>query len=169
MRHLMLFVVVACFAAPLVAQEKKDAVQAAKPCDMAKIEDGKYCAKCKKVLVRVMKVDGKTEASTDFDKDGNCKECKSTPEKCRVCLKEWIPRCGMHDMQPHEKCCCDSKFCCKAEIVVSQVTFKCEGCGATGMTEEGVKHGEKEHDKKLTKTCAKSGTFPHGGELPKPK
>jgi hypothetical protein len=152
MRMLIPMMVAFCF----VAQDAK------KECDLAKIEDGKYCGKCKKILV-------KTDKVTDFDKEGNCKECKSTPEPVKVCVKEWIPRCGMHDMQPHEKCCCTSKFCCKVEIVYSLITFKCSGCEATASTEEAIKHAEKEHEKKVTKSCAKSATFPHGGELPKPK
>jgi hypothetical protein len=134
--------------------------EATKECDAAKVEDGLYCGKCKKVLV-------KAEKTTDFDKDGNCKECKSAPEKVKLCVKEWVPRCGMHDMQPHEKCCCTSKMCCKLETVYSLVTYKCSGCDATGPSEESVKHAEKEHEKKIAKSCAKSGSFPHGGELPK--
>lgn len=156
MRHLLLAAAVALLALPASGQEAK------KDCDLAKIEDGKYCPKCRKILV-------KTDKVNDFDKEGACKECKSAPETVKLCIKEWIPRCGMHDMQPHEKSCCNSKFCCKVEIVRALVTFKCAGCEAAAASEEAVKHAEKEHEKKIVKSCGNSGTFPHGGELPKAK
>src|SRR5205814_1369444 len=45
-----------------------------KPCDMSKVEDGWYCVRCKKILM-------KTEKKSDLDKDGNCLACSSAPEK----------------------------------------------------------------------------------------
>ncbi len=133
-----------------------------KPCDLAKVEDGSWCARCSKVL-------RKTEKASDVDKDGKCAACGSAPDAIKVCVKEWVPRCGMHDMQPHDKPCCTSRMCCKMETVASPVTFTCEGCGASASLEAKLEHKAGEHEKKLKRSCAHSGRFPHGGELPKPK
>ena len=43
------------------------------------------------------------------------------------------------------------------------MVFKCEGCGASAPTKEGVKHkeGEAADKQKVVKTCEKSGTGLH--------
>ncbi len=131
------------------SQDKKS------PCDLVRVEEGKYCAKCSKVLT-------KTEKTSDFDKDGNCKNCAGAPEKARVCVKEWIPVCGMHEQRPHERGCCASKFCCKLTPVVSLVVYRCPSCKAETRDEakrackDGCKGGA------LETVCTKSGTAPHG-------
>lgn len=122
------------------------------PCDAAAIEDGLWCAKCKKVRENEEIVEEK------------CKVCRTAPEKVKACVKKWIPRCGMHNQVPHLEACCKSKTCCKFETVKSPVTFICQGCGKSGRTEEAIAHDEKTHEKKIAKKCEFSGTQPHGGE-----
>lgn len=133
-----------------------------RPCDVAKVQDGQYCPACKKVLV-------KTEKATDFDKDGKCKMCGGAPEKVKVCAKDWIPSCNMHGGGPHAAPCCRSKMCCKIDTVYAVVTWTCKACGASAGFEERIAHHEGEHDRNLEKSCANSGTFPHGGEPPAEK
>ena len=123
-----------------------------KPCDVATVEESFWCFKCKKPLEKEQ-VDG-----------GHCKECKTAAEAIRVCVKKWIPSCGMHGQQPHLEECCKSKFCCKVEVVKRPVLFACEGCGQTGRKEDSVAHDAKAHDKKVVRRCEGSGTRPHGGE-----
>lgn len=122
------------------------------PCDVATVEDGAWCPKCKKVREKEQVAEEK------------CKDCQTAVEKTRLCVKKWIPRCGMHNQLPHLDGCCKSKFCCKFETVKVPVTFKCEGCGGTGKAEDAVSHQGADHAKKVVKTCASSGTQPHGGE-----
>jgi hypothetical protein len=129
-------------------EEKKPAP----PCDLAAVEDGFWCGKCKKVLEA-------EQLSAD-----KCKSCDSTPEKIPVCVKKWIPRCGMHDGNPHLEPCCKSKMCCKAETLKNPVIYRCEGCGQSARTEAAIAHDAKAHDKNAIKTCEGSGTRPHGGE-----
>ena len=54
-------------------------------------------------------------------------------------------------------------MCCKLGSSVALVTYRCDGCGQSADSEEGIKHGDKDHEKKIVKVCALSGTFPHGG------
>jgi hypothetical protein len=137
-------------AAPLAAQE--DAKKPSNPCPLAKVEDGLWCGKCKKIREKEQLADGK------------CKDCQSEPDKVKLCVIDWIPRCGMHNQQPHLKDCCKSKFCCKHEINKSPVTFKCAGCGQASRDEAKIAHDGKEHEKRVVKSCEASGTQPHGGE-----
>ena len=123
-----------------------------KPCDMSAVEDALWCGKCRKVLE-------KEQLSAE-----KCKECSSAPEKIQACVKKWIPRCGMHDQQPHLEGCCKSKFCCKVETVKSPIQFVCEGCGGSALREDALSHDSKDHGKKIARKCAGSGTRPHGGE-----
>lgn len=146
-RTLLAAVALAGFAA---AQEP--AKPAPQTCDAATVEDGLWCPKCKAVR------------ETDQLIDEKCKICQTAPEKVRVCTKKWIPRCGMHNQQPHLERCCKSTFCCKFEVVKAPVTFTCTGCGQSAPSEEAVRHAAKEHEKKLARKCALSGTQPHGGE-----
>lgn len=134
-----------------IAQDKKP-----RACDMKMVAEGAWCPKCKKAL-----------ENDQVDK-GKCKSCSGEIEKHQLCAKEWVPRCGMHEMRPHETPCCPSKFCCKVEVVKCRVGMRCGGCGAWAPTEDKIEHDKKEHDKKAAKACEKSGDFPHGGEL-KPK
>ena len=122
------------------------------PCDAATIEDAVWCFKCKKP---------REKEQLDGEK---CKDCHSDTEKIKVCVKKWIPRCGMHNQSPHLESCCKSKFCCKFETIKSPLTFKCEGCGKTARDEAKIEHDAKVHEKKVSKTCEASGTQPHGGE-----
>jgi hypothetical protein len=122
------------------------------PCDLATVEDAPWCPKCKKP---------REAAQLDGEK---CKDCQTATEKLKVCVKKWIPRCGMHSQSPHLESCCKSKFCCKFETIKSPVAFKCEGCGKTAHEEARIEHDAKAHDKKAAKTCEASGTQPHGGE-----
>ena len=122
------------------------------PCDVATVEDAVWCPKCKKA---------REAAQLDGEK---CKECQTATEKLKVCVKKWIPRCGMHGQTPHLECCCKSKKCCVLEASKSPITFKCEGCGKTAHDEAKIEHDAKAHEKKIVKTCEASGTQPHGGE-----
>jgi hypothetical protein len=122
------------------------------PCDVATVEDASWCAKCKKF---------REKEQLDGEK---CKECQTAVEKLKVCVKKWIPRCGMHGQSPHLENCCKSKKCCVFETVRSPLAFKCEGCGKTAREEGKIEHDAKAHDKKVVKTCELSGTQPHGGE-----
>lgn len=122
------------------------------PCDLKTVEEGFHCGKCNKVLAG---------ESLEGDK---CKACRGPARKVQVCVKVWIPRCGMHEMKPHLEGCCKSKFCCKFETLKSAVIFTCKGCGLTGRSEAEIPHGPKEHEKKIERKCDASGTQPHGGE-----
>jgi hypothetical protein len=143
-----LAVVLLAALAPEFSQEKK----AGPACDLATIEDASWCPKCKKLREKEQLADDK------------CKECQTPVEKIKVCVKKWIPRCGMHNQEPHLECCCKSRMCCKLFTDKSPVVFKCEGCGQTARTEAEIKHDSKAHDPKIVKTCEASGTRPHGGE-----
>ncbi len=127
------------------------------PCDVGRVEDGQYCVKCSKVVT-------KTDKTTDFDKDGNCKNCGQKPEAAKVCVKDWIPRCGMHDMRSHERDCCNSKFCCRHELVYSLIVQRCKGCG--GETRDAAKPACKPGCKaaEYEPVCSKSGVAPHGAD-----
>ena len=122
------------------------------PCDLATVEDGSWCPKCKKVREKEQLAEEK------------CKDCQTAVDKVKLCVKKWVPRCGMHDQKPHLQGCCSSKFCCKVETIKIPVTFKCEGCGEASRTEGAVSHKGIEHEKKIVKTCEGSGSQPHGGE-----
>lgn len=122
------------------------------PCDAAAVEDGLWCGKCRKLREKEQLADEK------------CKDCGTVPDKLKVCVKKWIPRCGMHNQQPHLKECCASKFCCKWETVKTPLAFRCEGCGQAARSEADLKHDAKDHEKKVVKSCEGSGTQPHGGE-----
>lgn len=144
---------VACMAGLLVAQDSK---YKPSPCDQAGVIDGKYCVKCKRVLK-------KTEKETDFDKDGkNCKHCGGAPEGVRVCAKDWVPACGMHQMV-HERSCCPSKFCCRHELVLSLVAWRCKACKSeTRQQETRACQGDCKGE--LEPVCTRSGTAPHGAD-----
>lgn len=122
------------------------------PCDVAAQEEALWCGKCRKLREKEQVADGK------------CKECQTVAEPLKVCVKKWIPRCGMHDQKPHLEGCCKSKFCCKFETVKAPLVFKCAGCGESARTEAGVTHKGIDHEKKLVKSCEASGAQPHGGE-----
>jgi hypothetical protein len=145
---------VACAAGVLVAQDSK---KSGSPCDQALIIDGKYCPKCKRVLK-------KTEKETDFDKEGkNCKHCGGPPESVKVCAKDWVPVCGMHEQRSHERACCSSKFCCKHDLVLSLVVFRCKTCG--GETLDSARPACKGDCKgDYAPVCSRSGTAPHGAD-----
>ena len=85
-------------------------------------------------------------------------------EKLKVCVKKWIPRCGMHEQKPHLENCCKSKKCCVMVADKSPIVFKCLGCGQSAREEGKIAHDAKDHEKKAVKTCEASGTAPHGGE-----
>ena len=140
------------FAAALTLSAQEGEKKAPLPCDAATVEDTVWCFKCKKP---------REAAQLDGEK---CKECQTVTEKIKVCVKKWIPRCGMHNQGPHLECCCKSKFCCKPETIKSPLTFRCEGCGQSARDEAKIAHAEKAHDKKVVKSCEASGTQPHGGE-----
>jgi hypothetical protein len=137
-------------ALPLLVQEAEK--KAGDPCDAATVQDAFWCGKCRKVRDKEQLAEGK------------CKDCQTAAEPVKVCVKDWIPRCGMHNQEPHLKDCCRSKFCCKHEILKSPVVFRCAGCGASARAEADLKHDGKEHEKRLLKSCEASGTRPHGGE-----
>jgi hypothetical protein len=122
------------------------------PCDVGTIEDGIWCPKCKKA---------REKDQLDGEK---CKICMTVTEKLKVCVKKWIPRCGMHGQQPHLENCCKSKKCCVFETLKVPLIYKCSGCGQSAREEEKIAHDAKDHEKKIVKTCESSGTQPHGGE-----
>ncbi len=129
-------------------------------CDLSSMRDGFYCPKCKKAL--------KDDELVEKEYCKICGEGKKVDaarcEKVKVCDKEWVPSCGMHNMKPHAKPCCGSKMCCKVDHNLAVIEFKCSACGKTSRTEK-IEHACK--DAKIVKTCSKSGTFPHGGAEPK--
>ena len=122
------------------------------PCDLAAVEDVAWCSKCKKT---------REKEQLDGEK---CKECQTATEKIKVCVKKWIPRCGMHGQTPHLENCCKSKKCCVFETQKVPVVFKCMGCGQSSRDEGKIAHDAKAHEMKIVKTCESSGTQPHGGE-----
>jgi hypothetical protein len=147
-----LYLAFALWAVSAGASTQEAEKQASAPCDLATIEDAIWCPKCKKP---------REKEQLDGDK---CKDCQTPTEKLKVCVKKWIPRCGMHNQQPHLECCCKSKKCCIPEILKSPLVFKCQGCGQTAREEDKIVHDAKPHEKKVVRTCEASGTRPHGGE-----
>jgi hypothetical protein len=130
------------------------------PCDVAKVQDAFFCLRCRKVRMK-----------EELDKAGGCATCGLTPERTKVCMKSWVPKCGMHEMQPHEKPCCTSPLCCRVEVLPAPVHYRCKGCGATAGAEDRLLHRKGAHAQEVVLVCSRSGKFPHGGALPakKPK
>ena len=143
------WVLVAALLLPAPAQE--DPI----PCDLAKVEDGFWCLRCRK---------GRRAA--ELDKEGGCPSCGLVPEKAKLCFKSWVPKCGMHDMSPHEKPCCTSPTCCRVEEMGVPVNFRCLGCGATASSEVKILHRKSGHRNEIQQSCSRTGRFPHGGSLP---
>jgi len=150
MRILSAALVLLCALAPLGAQEPNKKV--GPPCDLATVEDAIWCPKCKK-----------TREKDQLEGD-KCKDCQTPTEKLKVCVKKWIPRCGMHGQTPHLENCCKSKKCCVMETSKSPIAYQCTGCGQMAREEGKIVHDSKEHEKKVVRTCEASGTAPHGGE-----
>jgi hypothetical protein len=150
MRNLPAVLILLSALAPLGAQEGDK--KAGPPCDLATVEDATWCSKCKKF---------REKEQLDGEK---CKDCQTVTEKMQVCVKKWIPRCGMHGQTPHLENCCKSKKCCVMETSRSPIVYKCIGCGQMAREEGKIVHDPKEHDKKAIRTCEASGTAPHGGE-----
>ena len=138
-----------CALASISAQE---AAKKGPPCDLATIEDATWCSKCKKPREKEQ-LDGT-----------KCKDCQTETEKLKVCVKKWIPRCGMHGQTPHLENCCKSKKCCVFEASKSPIVYVCEGCGQSAREEGKIAHDAKAHEKKAVRSCELSGTAPHGGE-----
>lgn len=130
----------------------QEAAKKGNPCDLATVEDAAWCSKCKKI---------REKEQLDGEK---CKECQTATDKIKVCVKKWIPSCGMHQQAPHTESCCKSKMCCKFQTIKAPLVFRCEGCGQSAREEKDVKHDAKAHEQKLAKSCEASGTQPHGGE-----
>ena len=125
------------------------------PCDLAKVEEASYCLRCRKVRTK-----------EELDKAGACATCGLAPEKTKVCMKSWVPKCGMHDMQPHDKPCCTSPLCCRVEVFPAPVAYRCKGCGAKAGAEDRIIHRKGNHNQEMELVCSRSGRFPHGGALP---
>jgi len=125
------------------------------PCDLAKVEDGFWCLRCRKA-----------RKAADLDKNGACAACGLAPEKTRLCFKSWVPKCGMHEMAPHDKPCCSSPTCCRVEVLGAPVNVRCKGCGATASSEAKLLHRKGSHNTETQPVCSRSGRFPHGGVLP---
>ena len=130
-------------------------VQEDEPCDLAKVEDGFWCLRCRKA-----------RRAADLEKDGVCASCGLVPEKTRICFKSWVPKCGMHEMAPHDKPCCTSPTCCRVEVLGAPVNFRCTGCGATAASEAKILHRKGGHRNEIQQSCSRSGRFPHDGVLP---
>jgi len=143
-----LFALLLC-TAPALPQE---GAKKGDPCDAATVEDGSWCPKCKKL---------REKEQLDGEK---CKECQTAAEKLKVCVKKWIPSCGMHNQLPHLENCCKSKMCCKLQSVKAPLVVRCSGCGQSARDEKEIKHDAKNHEQKAVKSCEASGTQPHGGE-----
>jgi DNA-directed RNA polymerase subunit RPC12/RpoP len=125
------------------------------PCDLAKVEDGFWCLRCRRA-----------RHAAELDKDGRCAACGLVPEKTKLCFKSWVPKCGMHEMAPHEKPCCTSPTCCRVENLGAPVDYRCAGCGSTAATEARILHRKGPHRTEIQPSCSRSGRFPHGGKLP---
>src|SRR5690348_8908563 len=119
-----------------LAAAPQDAAKKGPACDLATIEDSVWCAKCKKPREKEQ-LDGT-----------KCKDCQTETEKLKVCVKRWIPRCGMHEQKPHLENCCKSKKCCVLEASKSPVVFTCDGCGQSAHEEDKIPHDAKAHEKK---------------------
>jgi len=128
------------------------------PCDLAKVEDAFYCLRCRKVRMK-----------EELDKAGGCAACGLAPEKTKVCMKSWVPKCGMHEMQPHEKPCCTSPLCCRVDVLPAPVHYRCKGCGSKAGSEDRIIHKKGNHGQEVELVCSRSGRFPHGGALPTKK
>jgi hypothetical protein len=136
-------------ALPAVPQ---DAAPKGPACDLATLEDAVWCSKCRKPREKEQ-LDGT-----------QCKDCRTETEKLKVCVKKWIPRCGMHEQKPHLENCCKSKKCCVLEASKSPLEVACGVCGKSAREEAKIVHEGKEHEAKPVRRCELSGTAPHGGE-----
>ena len=152
MRAPALFLAIFAVSTVLPPALPQEAAKKGNPCDLATVEDASWCSKCKKV---------REKEQVEADK---CKECQTAVDKIKVCVKKWVPSCGMHQQVPHLEPCCKSKMCCKLQTVKSPVILKCGGCGQSAREEKEIKHDAKNHEQKIVKSCEVSGTQPHGGE-----
>jgi hypothetical protein len=150
-----LLVILAAAGLALSVQPAGVVQEELEPCDLAKVEDGYWCLRCRKA-----------RRAEELDKAGACAACGLTPEKTKLCFKSWVPKCGMHDMAPHEKPCCTSPTCCRVEHLGAPVNFRCAGCGSTAAAEARILHRKGPHRTEIQQSCSRSGRFPHGGKLP---
>jgi hypothetical protein len=130
---------------------QEPAPPANRPCDLSSVEEGFWCPKC-----------GKLKEKEQLA-GAACKDCGTAPEAVKVCVKKWIPRCGMHEQRPHLESCCKSKFCCKFETVKHPILWACRTCGREARSPAGIAHEGKEHDPAAVQKCGGSGVPPHGG------
>lgn len=122
----------------------------ADPCDLHEVERAPYCARCRTV-------------DPPVDLDGTC--CGARPRNVEVCVKTCFlcEACGRRRLT--EDPCCLGARTIRIELK-SPLVLRCEGCG-TPATDEGLcsRPACRAAGRRVTKTCADSGRWPHGGEL----
>jgi hypothetical protein len=158
-KALMAMALAALVAAPAMSQDRggKKPPDMTGPCDTKQTEKVKWCPKCDKVLEKA-----------DIEKDkhkGDCGEAAKEIELC--CKKLYACGCGGSCCQVEQatpgKCSCNKPL--KAKDDKCKVMHECETCGAKGPVAADVQHDEEKHkdkkEKKLKRTCEKSGAAPH--------
>lgn len=156
-------------------------------CDLAKVENGFYCADCEDVrlpadLVSDVVYYACGDCGVFAESRGNCDDCEKPmskrtsdrdvcadcfgkPEAVELCVKisYECPDCGGQAADDGE--CGDCEVALAKRASRALVGYECPECGTwerqPGKCEDGAcsKKGAE-----LARICSRSGDFPHGGE-----
>ena len=119
------------------------------PCDLKTVEKKAWCATCLAYIPRA-----EVKAST-------CPKDKGKVEIVDVCVKNmYVARCHPTTSGLKPIACCGVTYDKPTELT-ARVFWACETCKEKGANREAVKHPESCAEKKVVKTCEKSGTAPH--------
>lgn len=132
-------------------------LQDVKPCDLKKVEKAPYCETCDAI-------------DPKLNDEGACASCDGAIAKIDVCVKTYFVCAGCDHKMAEEKACCEGKKFEKA-VAKCRIVFRCEGCGSAGEA-DGADCWDEECNKagkKVKRTCADTGHWPHGGAAPKKK
>ena len=136
-----LILAIVLLAAPAVAPLRG-------PCDLKGVEKKTWCPTC---VMYVPRADVKA---------GACPKDKSRVETQDVCVKQiYVAKCHPTTTGLKPVTCCGNVYD-KGSEDLAKVVWVCEGCKEKS-TQREFKHPESCPNKKVAKTCEKSGTSPH--------
>lgn len=118
------------------------------PCDIKVTERKTWCEKCNAYIPRA-----------DV-KGGACPKDKAAVKQVEVCVKSlYVAKCHPTTTGLKPVVCCGVTYD-KAVEDVAKTFYGCAGCMEKGPTRD-FKHAEACANKKVAKTCEKSGSSPH--------
>ncbi len=118
------------------------------PCDLKGVEKKAWCTTC---LAFIPRADVKA---------GACPKDKGKVEVVDVCVKHiYVARCHPTTSGLKPVACCGVTYDKPTEDV-AKILWACATCKEKGATRD-LKHAEACAEKKVAKTCEKSGTSPH--------